>query len=144
MTDSRRIDRIVRSENNIREESYSDFLVNFNRHPETGNLVTSKDADAVRRSIRNLISTNKGERLFNYELGSDIRKALFENMSPITEDLIKTYITETINKYEPRCTLDDVLIESNFQNNSYSITILFTLINNTRQSVLNISLFRVR
>lgn len=144
MTDFKRIDKITRSPNNKQKESYSDFLVNFNRHPETGNLVNSYDAESVKRSIRSLISTDKGERLFNPEIGSNIRKALFEPISDITTDLIKTHITETIKQYEPRCTLNNVLIDTDYDRGSYSVTIVFTLNNSTTQTVLNISLFRSR
>lgn len=144
MTDSRRIDKITTTNVDNRRESYSDFLINFNRHPETGGLLRSTDAEAVKRSIRNLISTDKGERLFNYDLGSDVRKTLFENMNSVTEDLMRTYIIETIDQYEPRCVVNEVLIEPDYDNGAYSITIIFTLINSPNQTVLNINLFRVR
>ena len=41
---------------------YSDLNITFNKHPVTGKLSVLKDADAVKRALRNLILTNTYER----------------------------------------------------------------------------------
>ena len=73
-----RADRIT--ELSAKDEIYSDFLVNLNPHPVSGMLLRFVNEKAVTRSIRNLILTNRGERLYQPKIGSDIRSILFEPM----------------------------------------------------------------
>jgi len=61
---------------------YSDILSNFNIHPIKKDLVRLTNEEAVKKSIINLIFTNKGERPFQPFIGSSIRQYLFELMSP--------------------------------------------------------------
>ena len=90
---------------------FSDLNLNFTRNPATKDVAKLYDIEAVKRSVRNLINTNEGERPFQPTLGSGIRELLFENMSPIIETLIKDRIAETINVYEPRAELTSILIQ---------------------------------
>ena len=52
--------------------SFKDINITFKKHPVTNDLVVSKDASAIKQAIVNLLLTNKGERPFNYDYGSDI------------------------------------------------------------------------
>ena len=144
MTEINRLDKITGDRVKSREPSYSDFLTNFNKHPDTGILSKNINENAVKRSIRNLILTNKGEALFNPNKGSDIRKLLFENMSDVTESLLKTYITDVIREFEPRCNLIDVIVVANYNNNLYNIAIVFQIINNNENITLTLQLDRIR
>lgn len=140
-----RIDKITSRDKAIAKQPvYSDLYTNFNRHPESGALVRTTDEASVKRALRNLILTNKGERLFQPTLGTDLYKLLFENMSEVTEDLIKTYITDSIVDFEPRVSIISVNVVGNEITNSYDVAIIFELINNTTPSVLNLTLHRVR
>ena len=62
---------------------YSDIDFTFTKKPVTGDVALSYDEKAVTRSIRNLLSTKRYERLFDPLLGSNIDALLFENVSPI-------------------------------------------------------------
>ena len=53
--------------------SFKDVNITFKKHPVTNDVVVSKDASAIKQAIVNLLLTNKGERPFNPEYGSDIR-----------------------------------------------------------------------
>lgn len=143
MTDIRRIDKLTAEKKNSTKELYADFLTNFNVHPETKTLVKNVNENAVKRSLRNLILTNKGEAVFQPEKGSDINKILFEQMSDITTEMLRTYIKETIN-LEPRCNLIDIVIIPDEANNSYSVSIFFELINNDKPVSLVLNLQRIR
>ena len=67
---------------------YSDLNLNFNKNPATKDIAKLKDVEAVKRSVRNLILTNRFERPFHPEIGSDIRALLFENMTPTIQTLL--------------------------------------------------------
>ena len=114
---------------------FSDLNLNFTRNPATKDVAKLYDIEAVKRSVRNLINTNEGERPFQPTLGSGIRALLFENMSPIIETLIKDRIAETINVYEPRALLTNILIQGDIDRNEYMCTISFKVINTTADPV---------
>ena len=114
---------------------FSDLNLNFTRNPATKDVAKLYDIEAVKRSVRNLINTNEGERPFQPTLGSGIRALLFENMSPIIETLIKDRIAETINVYEPRALLTNILIQGDIDRNEYMCTISFKVVNTTADPV---------
>ena len=112
--------------NSTRSNSlYTDLNLNFAKNPATKDISKLKDVEAVKRSVRNLILTNRFERPFHPEIGADIRALLFENMTPITEQLLKDRIQDVLEIYEPRAVLDDVIVQGDMDNNEYSATIKF-------------------
>ena len=59
--------------------AFKDISLSFKRHPVTNDIGVLKNADAIKRSVRNLVQTIPNERFFNSTLGSDVRDSLFEN-----------------------------------------------------------------
>ena len=104
---------------------YSDLNLNFNKNPATKDIAKLKDVEAVKRSVRNLILTNRFERPFHPEIGADVRALLFENMTPVTEQLLTERIAETLRVYEPRAVLNDVVVSGSLDTNTYTATIKF-------------------
>jgi phage baseplate assembly protein W len=86
-----------------------------------------KNETAIARSIRNLISTVKGEAFYS-DKGSNITNLLFENMDPITASLIQSEASETIRLYEPRVSLIDVKANPDYDNNNYNVVITYDII----------------
>lgn len=125
-------------------ELYSDFLTDLVPHPTTGDLVRSVNENAVRRSIRNLINTDKGERPFQPKIGSRIRSLLFDLMSFDTAQAIKDEITDTITLYEPRARLHNITVTADERNNAYNVTVVFSVINIEKPITYSITLNRVR
>lgn len=126
------------------KEIYSDFLTNFNAHPNTGALLKRTDEESVKRSIRNLMLTDTGERMFQPNLGSNIRRYLFENASDVTKNNLRESILNTIKNYEPRANVVDVVVTLSNDEHSYMIDIYFNIINNPTVVVFNVQLDRVR
>ena len=126
------------------EEVYSDFLTNFNAHPVSGMLLRLVNEKAVSRSIRNLINTNRGERLYQPDIGSSIRNLLFEPMGQSTAIALRSAIEHTIRTYEPRAQVLEVRIVARELENAYIVTIVYMLINSTEPVSVNVTLQRVR
>ena len=128
-----------------KREYYSDFLINFDENPITGNLARVTNEESVKQSIRNLVLTNRSERLFQPLAGSRINSLLFENFDSSLVSSIETEIRETISLYEPRANIERVNItESQIDNNSLEITILFSIINIPQIIEMTLFLKRVR
>jgi phage baseplate assembly protein W len=107
---------------------FKDVSMSFQVNPLTYDLITISNETAIARSIRNLILTQTGERFFNEELGSEIKRALFNNMDIISADAVKSQISTVINAYEPRVELIEVLVEPDFDNNTFNVSISYRII----------------
>lgn len=123
---------------------YSDIFINLAVHPGNNQLARLTDGQAVKRSIKNLVLTQPMERLHQPQIKSEIRKALFEPMGPVMAETIKTLIEEVINNNEPRANLIDVLVRPDYDQQSYGVTIIFSVINIPEPLKLDIKLNRVR
>ena len=130
-----------------KEEVYADFLNNFTLHPIKKDISRNTNEDAVKRSIKNILLTNYYERPFRPNFGANITKYLFEPLTPITLTLIKSDIINAISNYEPRANIIDVAISAdNTDDNSISVTVVFSVINNSNPITLitTLALDRVR
>jgi phage baseplate assembly protein W len=132
------------TELNNQDEIYSDFLVDMNPHPVSGALLRFVNEKAVTRSIRNLILTTPGERLYQPDIGSGIRALLFEPMSQFTANALRKMIEDTIRKYETRAQILGVEVRSDEDSNRYVVTIVYMLINKQEPISVNVTLQRVR
>ena len=108
--------------------SFKDININFKKHPVTGDLVVSKDASAIKQAIVNLLLTNKGERPFNPDYGSNIRSYLFEPLDYGTAAQIDLSIKNTIAKFEPRIRVIDMQTYPNYDNNSFDVDMTYKII----------------
>ena len=91
-------------------KSFKDISATFQINPLNRDLIQLKNANAIARSIRNLIMTVPGERPFNPVLGSQVTNLLFENLDKLTASTIKTEIINTIQNFEPRVRLNEVIV----------------------------------
>jgi len=103
------------------------------------------DIKAVKRSVRNLVLTNHYERPFHPEIGSGVRDMLFENMTPITAQILVRKVEDVINNFEPRVRLVGITANPNLDKNSYEVSIEFYVVNAPTELVdLSIMLERLR
>jgi phage baseplate assembly protein W len=110
----------------------------------TADIALSYDAQAVTRSIRNLLNTQNYDRLFNPDLGSQITGLLFENISPIVAVTMEGLIKNLIKAYEPRANVQNVTVNEMTDSNAYRVTITFYIENATQPTTTTILLERNR
>ena len=89
---------------------------------------TYSTKDQIKSNLIDLLLTNKGERVFNPEFGADIKKVLFEGITDDTSALIQNLITTNVNFFIPEVNVIDVVVEPNTDNNSYNITLKYSLV----------------
>jgi len=108
--------------------SFKDISLSFTPHPVTKDLTVIKDANAIKRSVRNLVQTIPRERFFNPNLGTDIRGSLFDFVDFGTASVIEQQIQTTIENYEPR--VDNLRIEvfPRPDRNEFEVNIYFDII----------------
>lgn len=121
---------------------YVDFDLSFDLNPNTGDINRLFDTNAVKQSVKNLVLTNFYERPFQPLLGSNIKRTLFENDTPLLRNNITQRIKQVLKRNEPRANLKTVEISS--QLNTLTITIVFAVINTKEIVDVEITLNRAR
>ena len=84
--------------------AFKDINLSFKRHPVTNDVVTIRDEDAIKRSVKNIIFTILGEKPFEPRFGSVVNEALFDLTTQYDEILIQDEIKSSVLKFEPRIT----------------------------------------
>lgn len=107
---------------------FRDLSLTFKVNPLNQDLITIKNDTAIKRSLRNLVLTYTGERFYNPELGSKVYRLLFDVMTPIVSDQIKDEIERTVILYEPRVEVDEVLVNPNYDDNEYNVSIKYRVV----------------
>ena len=123
---------------------YSDLYKDLTINPISEDLALKLDEEAVKESIKNLILTDKGERLFQPNLGGNIRAMLFENNTPATVKIVQDQIETIIKQYEPRAELIDVQVTSNIDDYNMNVKIIFYVSNNQAPITVSVFLERTR
>ncbi len=128
----------------IKTPVFKDFDLNMKVHPVTGKLVTKKNADAVKQAIKALVLTDKGERPFRPQFGSDIRQRLFDLMDPTIESNIEFDIRSAITNYEERAEILGIGVEGDPDTNNMQVNITFRVLSSSVTSSLVLTLETVR
>jgi phage baseplate assembly protein W len=109
-------------------KGFKDISAVFEVNPLNDDLIVLKNSNAIARSIRNLIFTNRGDKPFNPFLGSRVNQMLFDPMDQISSVSLRSEIERTINSFEPRVNLDKVTVTPNYDENQYDIVIKYQVI----------------
>lgn len=123
---------------------FSDLDLNFTAHPVTKDVSKKVNENAIATAIRNLLLTSYYERPFKPELGSNLKKFLFEPIDNVTTSLIQDSIFETINNFEPRVTVSEVVAAPNFDEQRYDVTVTFFVKNTIEPLTISFFLERIR
>ena len=112
---------------NVRQ--YSDLDLFFAKKSGSKDVRKVTDIQAVKRSVRNLVLLNHYEKPFHPEIGSNVRSILFEPVSSLVADVLKRYVEDVINNFEPRAELIDVNVNAQIDRNAYEVEVKFYLVN---------------
>ena len=123
---------------------YSDFDLDFDAHPVTKDILKKTNENSIAQSIRNLLLTSNYERPFNPDLGSNLKRFLFEPVDNVTTSLIQDSIFQTLANFEPRITIQEVVAVPNFDLDQYDVTITFYVKNTIEPLTITFFLERVR
>ena len=133
---------------NVDTYIYKDLSLFFTPNPVSGDVTMVTDVQDIKRSVRNLVLTNRFDHPFHPEIASHVRDLLFERFTPVTINLLRNRIETVLENYEPRVTLIDVEVEDpDFQrmdNNELNVRIFFTLKNDPSIESVDVLLERIR
>jgi phage baseplate assembly protein W len=100
----------------------------FQSNPLNDDLIVLKNANAIARSVRNIVMTIPGERFFQPSFGSGVNRVLFSNMDEISASILEDEIKNSIRNYEPRVRLRSLKVQPDFDNNSFNTVVTYDII----------------
>ena len=109
-------------------KSFKDVSMSFQVNPLTYDIIALTNENAIARSLRNLVLTDRGERFFNNNLGSRVSSLLFESLNDITASSVRDEIENTINNYEPRVQLISVDATPDYDNGELNVKIKYYIV----------------
>ena len=109
-------------------QGFKDISMTFQANPLNDDLIGLKNANAIARSLRNIVFTLPGEKFFDENFGSRITESLFENIDEITATIIIDEIRQSIINYEPRVSLINVEAFPDYDNNTFDVNITYEII----------------
>ena len=128
----------------VTKRQFKDIDLNFTAHPITGDVSKKVGDAAIIQSLRNLLQTGKYERLMQPDLYSNLKQHLFQPLDNITANAIGNEVRAVITKHEPRVDLTEVNVTPDYDNNGYSCSITFFIVNQTDPITVDLFLERIR
>jgi phage baseplate assembly protein W len=99
------------------KDSNKGFYLNLNQ----------TDRDAIRADLLHLLLTNKGERLYLPDFGSDLKKYIFEPNDDITHEEIRDNLNETIKTYIPNLIINSIEFRNDEVQEAITVELTFTV-----------------
>ena len=123
-------------------KDYVDFDMDFDKHPAHGDLSQVKKSTAINRSLKNILMTNAGERLFQPDIDGGLGPLLFEQFNDLTTSRIESKIRQAIGKFEPRADVQSINVIPNPRENAYLVNIVYMPDNDIRETTIEVYLER--
>ena len=125
--------------------AFKDINLSFKRHPVTNDVVTIRNEDAIKRSVKNIIFTILGEKPFEPRFGSVINEALFDLDSAYSDILAQDEIKSSVLKFEPRISNLEVTVTIAPDTNEMNCVIQYDIVGlSAPTQEVNVLLFPAR
>ena len=123
---------------------WSDLDLDFTAHPVTKDITRKMNVEAVKRSVRNLIRTNKYEKHFHPEIDGGVTRHLFELSTAHTKHDIDLAVRNCLKNFESRVIVTDVRVSGDLDRNGFNVSIFFTVVNSPEPVEVALFLERIR
>ena len=107
--------------------TFKDINLSFKRHPVTNDVLTIRNEDAIKRSVRNIVFTILGEKPFDPNFGSVINDSLFELDTSLNQVRVSDEITQSLLSYEPRISNIEVTASIYPDSNELNCTVQYDI-----------------
>ena len=98
------------------------------------------DRDAIRADLLHLLLTNKGERLYLPDFGSDLKKYIFEPNDSITHEEIRDSLNESIKRYIPNLIVNSINFRNDAVEEAIIVELTYTVTDGTFESTDTVTL----
>ena len=111
----------------VSSRAFKDINLSFKRHPVTNDVITIRDEDAIKRSVKNIIFTILGEKPFEPNFGSVINQSLFDLNTNLNEIRVSDEIKQSLLNYEPRIDNVTVYVTVSADSNEMNCTVQYDI-----------------
>lgn len=112
----------------VKSRSFTDISVGLLQNYFTKDVASVKNDESIKQSIKNIVLTSPGEKLFKPNFGSAVGNLLFEQLDPFLIDSIETDILNTIRNYEKRVVVTNILCVPDYDTNSISVDLEYRIV----------------
>jgi len=112
----------------VASRAFKDINLSFKRHPVTNDVLTVRDEDAIKRSVKNIIFTIIGEKPFEPDFGSVINDSLFDLSTNLSEIRVSDEIRQSLLNFEPRIENIDITVTVAPDSNELNCTVQYDII----------------
>jgi len=112
----------------VASRAFKDINLSFKRHPVTNDVLTIRDEDAIKRSVKNIIFTILGEKPFEPNFGSVISESLFDLNTSLNEVRVSDEIKQSLLNYEPRIDNINVTVTVAPDTNEMNCTVQYEIV----------------
>ena len=111
------------------DKKYINIRFPFQKSDEGQYLQLNKTTkEAIKSDLLHLLLTNKGDRLYMPDFGTNLYKYVFEQNDAISHGEIKREINESVKKYIPGLVIDDMeFLVEDFNRNVVAVNIKFSV-----------------
>ncbi len=109
-------------------KGFKDISMSFQINPLSNDLIALKNANSIARSVRNIIFTLPGEKMFNPDFGTNITDSLFELLDSTSASVVQDQIKYSLETFEPRISILDIIVTPNFNELGYDVEITYNII----------------
>lgn len=123
--------------------SYYEDLALFPDINSTGDVSTVKNIDAIKQSLKLLLNTKRGSRIFQPNYGCRIESFLFEPFDQTTGTRIGEEIEESFRNYEKRISLITINVKMDWDTTSYIVDVVYKIANTQTVDTLQVKLEKI-
>jgi len=109
-------------------KKFVDLNPKFEKNPLSGDIPILKNEAAIRQSLKNIVLTLRGEKVFRPYFGSSANISLFENFDFVTNDIISSAIKDAVSAYEPRVEITNIFVTNDVDSNSIEVDIEYKIV----------------
>jgi phage baseplate assembly protein W len=125
-------------------KKYTDLSLDFKPHPLSGDVTPKVNIDAIKQSMRIIISLDTFDIPFNPGAKSSLKRFLFEDLNVVTKSGLVKRLEWLIKTYEKRVILHDIKIIPFRSDDGFDITITYKIKALNVDDAFNYSFQRIR
>ena len=111
----------------IQQSNRGISIDNIHKSINNKDIIIDYDEYAIRNSLSNILNTRKGQRFLIPTFGCNLLRFVGMPVSTSTGDMIGREIDNAFKMWEPRVTVDQIIIESKPDENEYDVTVYITI-----------------
>ena len=111
-----------------RSRSFKDINMSILKNPFSKDIASVTNEESIKQSIKNIVLTAPGEKLFNPKFGSNVYNMLFEPLDPFLIDSLQVEILNTIKNYEKRVEVTNLRCIPDYDLNSVTVSLEYRIV----------------